>query len=228
MAGLRLEWDDVIAGALPPICMRCGAPAVVWKRRRFYWTPPWMLLFLLFPPLFIALLFVLQRRRKLMVPFCRQHRGHWAWRRVVSLSTFPLPFLLFACAPWSIFWGLEAPLDMIVFLACCFGALAGGILWFLLHGTLNYTAVNTAEISETGLYLRNVSPVFVRAYDAWRPLRSPAAASAPAGMGMGVRIGANAGRESDGVSPAVNVEKKERLQEQPPRTVGDSDSQEEG
>ncbi len=126
-----------------------------------------------------------------MIPFCRPHRGHWAWRRLVSLATFPVPFLLIACALWSIFWNLEPSLETIVFLTCCFGALAGGVLWFLLYGTLNYTAVNTAEISEMGFYLRNVSPLFVEAYDAWRRLDSPAApVPAPGSPAVGVRTAA--------------------------------------
>ncbi len=42
MTTIRLGRYEAETGRLPAVCMRCGAPAVVWKDKKFTWIPPWL------------------------------------------------------------------------------------------------------------------------------------------------------------------------------------------
>jgi hypothetical protein len=42
MAQIRLSRYEVEANDLPPLCICCGAPAVVYKSKNFAWHPSWV------------------------------------------------------------------------------------------------------------------------------------------------------------------------------------------
>src|SRR6516165_7933208 len=77
----RFEAEE---GELPPVCLRCGAPAAVFKRWTLTCYPDWSYLLLLvtiWPFLLASPL--LRQRMRVLVPFCVAHRRYWLKRRLL-------------------------------------------------------------------------------------------------------------------------------------------------
>jgi hypothetical protein len=84
MAVIRLEGRGNEQYDLPEVCMKCGAPAAVRKRKTFSWYPPWVALLLLAGLLpFIIVALILTKRRTVDAPLCEDHTNHWLWRGLV-------------------------------------------------------------------------------------------------------------------------------------------------
>src|SRR5262249_42010170 len=90
--------QDVID--LPPVCMVCGAPAAVRKRKQFSWQPSWvpgLIIAVALPYIVVSLL--MTKRQTVETPLCDRHSTYW-WLfptlLVVSiLGIFGFGFLAF-------------------------------------------------------------------------------------------------------------------------------------
>src|SRR5262249_6525040 len=81
---VRMTYYEV-EGALPDVCMKCGAPAATRKRKQFAWYPQWVFDVLgrnifvgLLPFAIVAL--VHTKRMAVSMPFCARHRNYWLVR----------------------------------------------------------------------------------------------------------------------------------------------------
>jgi hypothetical protein len=175
MATIRLFRDELEEGRLPRVCMRCGAPACVFRRKRFAWGPGWVMALicvgaLCSGPLLVVALFILVpvflRTMAVPVPLCAAHRHHWRALNILivgGLSVFGL--LVFT----AIVLGLTGTGrgDWRTDLA---GPLAVGAVLFLVcllfpAAFLQTQTIRTVEITPEGIRLANVSREFARALD---------------------------------------------------------------
>src|SRR5690242_3131525 len=85
MASVRLGRYELREYELPRVCMRCGAPAGTYARKKFCWSPPWALLI---PwALRVALFW---RTVTVSVPLCEKHKWHWTGRAALVGFTLPV------------------------------------------------------------------------------------------------------------------------------------------
>ena len=63
--------------SLPPTCLKCGAPASIPWRRKFYWHSPWLYLMILFPGILIYAIVALfvRKQMELNLPICDTHHA---------------------------------------------------------------------------------------------------------------------------------------------------------
>src|SRR3954451_13454244 len=87
MAVVELSIESLACCKLPPVCMRCGAIAVVWEEHTFWWYPAsidrWHHLWHACPlvlPLCLVLAACYRQRIRVAVPLCGRHEGYWSWR----------------------------------------------------------------------------------------------------------------------------------------------------
>jgi hypothetical protein len=68
---------------LPPVCMKCGAPATVLKKKKFSYCPSWVgvliLLGLIGVVLYIVVASALTKRQTVETPLCERHQNYW-WK----------------------------------------------------------------------------------------------------------------------------------------------------
>jgi len=154
MPQVRLGRFEAEEGELPPVCLRCGAPAAVFKRWTLTCYPDWSYLLLLvtiWPFLLASPL--LRQRMRVLVPFCMAHRGYWLRRRLlfwVSLAVMAavmiviLPILADGSlgAVWLLFW--------IV-----------GIIWLAGIFVVRVDALYAMEMTDDSITLNGVSAIFV-------------------------------------------------------------------
>jgi hypothetical protein len=171
MASVRIDFEDLDADALPDMCMRCAAPAAVRKVRAFAWQPQWIAILILAGLLpYIVVALILTKRRRVAVPLCERHQGHFAWRLWTGLIGFGVVALLFfggiALAAGSS--SSSSPsgraadeLYGLVFGSCCLAFVA----WLILIVVLQQTAIRPSEITDFSITLQNVSYDFLRAYE---------------------------------------------------------------
>jgi hypothetical protein len=173
MATIRLFIDELEEGRLPRVCMRCGAPATVFKRKRFSWGPGWVMALVAGGALCSGVLFVvallilvplLLRTMHVSVPLCEAHRHHWRALTVVILGGLSLfGLLLFA----AILFGVTGTgrgdwrSDLV-------GPLALGAALFLVcllfpAAFLQMRTIRVVEMTPESIRLTGVSREFVRA-----------------------------------------------------------------
>jgi hypothetical protein len=153
MADVRLDFDDLNADDLPDLCMKCGQPATTRVGKTFSWTPPWAR----FMGGLMAMAFM--KRRSVNVPLCEEHKNHWMWRHLVTwlgLGGVLLVFLLAAVAGSA-----AEELGVVVVLL----GVAVALAWLITVIVIWVTAINTNEITDYTITLRNVSSDWVRAYN---------------------------------------------------------------
>jgi hypothetical protein len=159
MASTKLSDYEVERNRLPDLCMRCGEPATMQKSRNFRWCPPWATITILAGLLpYVIVSMVLTKYKRVQVPLCDQHRGHW-WVRGLII------FLGFLCL-------LALMVTAIAFSADEYGVLpailwsATGIAffgWLVLIIVLQYTVIRPSEITDRGITLCGVSKTFADA-----------------------------------------------------------------
>jgi hypothetical protein len=74
---LRIDQPGSITD-LPPVCLKCGAPATVFKNKQFSWQPPWVIILLplgLIPYAIVSS--ILSRNKTVETPFCPRHKSYW-------------------------------------------------------------------------------------------------------------------------------------------------------
>ena len=159
MAQIRLGRYEAEEGELPPLCLRCGAPAMLFKAKLLSWQPSWtyVVFGLTFWPILVATL-ALRRRMRVLVPFCQKHRNYWRGRRLLSWAVFSALLIFFLClitfaatieesasrfpSPSLLFW------------------LAGMVITFAME-FVHAGAIRATEITDDAVALTNVADAFV-------------------------------------------------------------------
>ena len=172
MAVVEMPIESLAGRKLPPVCMRCGAVAVVRAEHTFWWYPPsidrWHYLWhvcVLVLPLCIVLAACYRQRLRVAVPLCGRHEGYWSWRAWYTwgglgglLATGSAILLLLARSP-----SIEAE--------ALFGGLGVGwavaaILWLGGATVLWRTGIRLEGGSEQRIILHGVATTFVEALQA--------------------------------------------------------------
>jgi rRNA maturation protein Nop10 len=176
---VRLGRREVEGGELPKVCMRCGAPAAVILPRKLSWHPEWIGLLMLFVFCFlpialvgIILAFALTKRMKVPIPLCQAHRRHWVWKNVVGIVGLVL-LLTVGGIGLIVLGQTNMPRDTADRLGgiLCGGTFFGFFLWLIALIILEGRAIKAAEITDRGITLRGVSPVFLQALWEHRQVR---------------------------------------------------------
>jgi hypothetical protein len=159
MAQVKLGRLEAEEGELPPLCLRCGRPAVVVKSWSFRCYPEWayLLLLLTFWP-FLLLSPILRQRLRVRAPLCLVHQ-HYPWRRrLISWAVFVavvivmIISLVLAADP-----GLSSGSYGILWLLFWFG----GLLWLAVTFLVRVNTLCASEITDDSITLNGVSGVFV-------------------------------------------------------------------
>src|SRR6185369_1113727 len=101
MANVRLTLAEASEGFMPDTCMKCGAKAEHWVKKRLAWHPSWLWVLLFAGPIpFVIVAVILTKRAKLIAPLCTAHRRHWIIRTATMvfglLGLFGMVVLLIA------------------------------------------------------------------------------------------------------------------------------------
>jgi hypothetical protein len=171
MAQIRLHREEVGREQLPAVCMRCGQPATVYKYRTFSWYPPWVLLLLLvglLPAAIVAM--ILTKRMYVSIPLCESHKNHWLVRTLLILGSLALVVVLIVCAVIVVSvisdqMGRKGD-DAVGFV--CLGGAVLFVLWLVLIGIMQSTAIRPTEITDDTITLSGVSERFINAVGAER------------------------------------------------------------
>jgi len=162
MALLRLSRYEAEEGMLPPICVRCGAPATRYKGVGFSTLSDWfylIVLFILWPLAVLAS--ILRQRVRFLLPVCDAHRNHWRWRRAWLACCFVLVLIylgmLFDAAS-SIQIERTFAVRALVWIV--------GPIWLLVVLLARMKMVRPNQVTEEGVRLIGVHPKFARAYRA--------------------------------------------------------------
>ncbi len=183
MADVRLDFYDLDEGALPDVCMKCGAPSVARPVKQFSWMPYWARWM---PPI-IGIWFI--KRRRVPIPLCEQHKNHWTVRYLVGIGGIFLVLALILGGGVLFAMGQDddpsGPLAMggVLLMA------VGGVLfiaWLITMIALASTQINVAEITEDTILMKNVHNDFTQAYrEATRPASRPRWTTPSATSGAG-------------------------------------------
>lgn len=165
MARLELCRDELEEG-LPAVCMRCGAPATVYVRKRFHWGPNW--LYWVPEPFFLLLPFA-ARTLKIETPFCPRHRRHWFWRNVVHYGFGVILFAVWITALLLSPRQGQPRNDVAAGLLAA--AFIGLVIWVFPAAILYVSGIKTTRITKEAIWLSKLSPEFVDAVISGRMLR---------------------------------------------------------
>ncbi|HZT82627.1 MAG TPA: hypothetical protein VFA26_20530 [Gemmataceae bacterium] len=107
MAQVKLSKYEVDRDLLPDICMKCGEPAAVRKKKQFAWYPPWIAILILGGLLpFAIVATIMTKRMKVNMPFCEQHRNYWLVRNLYGLIGLGI-FLILGVAGFALAMALD-------------------------------------------------------------------------------------------------------------------------
>ena len=175
MASIRLSRREAEKGDLPDVCMRCGEPATERKRLRFTSHPVWVYVlvpFGLLPYLIVAA--ILTERVRCYTLFCDRHRKHWLVRTLIVWGAF-VAVLVVIAGSFIILASLEGRLNKsaqeTLSGLLCFGSVLLILCWLISIPITQLTAIHPADVTETRLTLKCVSPEFVDAVKEHRERR---------------------------------------------------------
>ena len=168
MAVVELPRDRLACSELPPVCMRCGAPAVVWAEHTFWWYPRsvdrlvrfWRLCPLVLP-LCLILAACYRQRVRVALPLCGRHEGHWsrrAWYTFGGLAGLPV-----AGAVGLLLGTSPSDEGQVLFGLFGVGWAVAAILWLVGAAVLRKTGIRLRGVSDRGITLQGVAPAFVEA-----------------------------------------------------------------
>ncbi len=161
MATVRLGRYEVEDYDLPRVCMRCGAPAVGYKERRFRWFPPWLIVtFPLGILPYIILTEVMTRRMAVRVPYCAEHRRPPLWPIGAYLG------ILAALITLTV--GLMVILQGRAAGLICLGGFVAFLAWCMAAAIIGTPGIRPTEITEKSITLKGVSEGFIAALEADR------------------------------------------------------------
>jgi hypothetical protein len=163
MARVELELSHAYHGDLPSLCIRCGAPATVFKDRTFF-TGLCGLPFL--PLLFLV---IVAGRVSIRVPFCEIHKYHWRRRTQVVFGTFAFGLVvgISSCFLW-----LDA--FLVPGRPAAWHHTLGGVicplvplLWIGMALILKYKGVYLANYNQRSVTLEGVAEEFAEEVRLW-------------------------------------------------------------
>ena len=96
MAEVKLGRFEAEEGELPPLCLRCGAPAALFKAKRLSWQPTWTFLafgLTVWPLLLVTMM--IRKRMRALLPFCAKHKSYWARESAKVKGVIGSLFILF-------------------------------------------------------------------------------------------------------------------------------------
>ncbi len=169
MANLRLYSDDEGVSALPDLCMQCGEPSTLFKRKQFSWFPPWVwiLLFVCGLVPFAIVAFVTSKRRTIEVPLCEAHKNHWFMRQLLLVGSL-FGVILLGAVSWVSLIDNDSRGGNDLGGLLCVGSVLMLILWVVLAIVVQFNSIRAREITDRDMTLAGVAPEFVRAYqDEW-------------------------------------------------------------
>lgn len=162
MAAVRLESYGNGTIDLPHVCMRCGAPATLRKRKTFAWFPSWIYLLILCNLLIFAIVaLVLTKKRSVHVPLCDEHKNHWLWRQLTVFGTL-VPLIVLGFLAMIAMDDRNGRNSASGFL--CFATFVGLVIWLIAAGILQSTSIRPSEITDHSITLQGVSREFIRVY----------------------------------------------------------------
>jgi hypothetical protein len=159
----RAEADELI---LPPICICCGAPAVVWKERRFMYHNPRPVLSFFWGGTNVQINNLESWQLYLNVPLCKVHRHHWRCRTIFIWGG------LLACVAFligSIY--LANTTDWYRGENVLWAGTVLSICWLVGTVIAYETSVHQIGLEEDTITLQRVAEKFTRAYE--RPWSQP-------------------------------------------------------
>jgi hypothetical protein len=160
MATIRITEFEALE-ELPAVCMQCGAPATVWKSNKFAWTPSWVLILVLcgLLPLLIVYLIV-NKRMKVVVPFCDEHQDHFARRRrFVAVGLFCISCL----GVGAIIAVSQLPNGPDLTGYLCGGGAVIALVWLIWAAVVTSSGIRPSQITDYDITLTNVSREFKEA-----------------------------------------------------------------
>lgn len=171
MAKIRLYRDEVRADTLPPVCMRCGAAATVYRGKNFSWNPTWvwfLLLVGLLPFLIVAL--VTSRRMRVNAPLCDLHRNHWLNRGVFTYGGLIAMIIvgIGLIVAISVAEGQKRQVSDEVRGWACAGGVVLGVIYVIAAIVVESRTIRPTQITKNTITLVRVSPQFVDAIEAQR------------------------------------------------------------
>jgi hypothetical protein len=180
MARVRLGRREAETGDLPAVCMRCGEPSTLVRRKSFAWHPLWV--YALVPVFclpFIVVAMVLTKHMRVQVPLCDAHKRHWRIRLGIIWGSF-LALVLSSFAAVIIVSSLDqgdGGRDSGPGAWVCLGPVVGAFCWLISIPIIQHTLIHATEITDHSITLTQVSDGFVRAWRAYRAATDDEAAA---------------------------------------------------
>jgi hypothetical protein len=164
MAVVRLGRHEAEKGGLPPVCLRCGAPATMTKAKQFRWYPSWVNILILVGLLpYIIVAAIMTKRMRIAVPLCAAHRSHWLWNDLLVPCGLAV-VIFFPCAGGFFLdavVGSRAGNSIGLFVV--FSFLLGLIAWIILAVVVGARTIKPQEITDRSITLTGVDEAFVTA-----------------------------------------------------------------
>ncbi len=172
MARLRMRRYEVRDG-LPAVCMKCGADADFWFRKRFAWHPPWvaaLLLTMCVMPLpglvgWLVASIALTKRMTVDAPLCHRHRRYWAWRTAAIWSGLGA-FVALGVASVALLASADDPGGVAYTVGAVGAGLAvfGGFAWLVAALLIQNSGMRPVEITDASITFIHLAPAFVDAF----------------------------------------------------------------
>ncbi len=166
MATIRLGRYEAREGNLPPVCIRCGTAASVYRKKVFVYSPWWIYLGI---PLGFWTFFILawywSKAARVRVPLCPLHRNLWRWQQ---------PALISACAIVCVGFGLiplaladqghyETAQERKIAVVAILAIGAAVCLYMAATIALKYLGIHATDVNPNSITLTGVAAEFVEA-----------------------------------------------------------------
>jgi phage shock protein PspC (stress-responsive transcriptional regulator) len=134
---------------LPPVCVKCGAPADGKPvEKTFYWHPQWLYVLIFIGVLIYAIAaLVMRKQMRVRVPLCRRHAER---RSGLLILAGVLPVIGFADTFILPSYGVDTALVVLVVVAFI---LAGLVLWAVAGSPIRPTLIDQYQGIFTGCCL---------------------------------------------------------------------------
>ncbi len=138
------------SASLPANCLKCGAPATVPWRRKFYWHAPWLYVLILFPGLLIYAIvaLIVRKQMELNLPLCDSHHADRKRYKTMALV------MILGCIPAGILLGYASEALGWVTGSAMFVA---AIVFYALCGL----GMRATKIDDNGGTFRGAGPAFL-------------------------------------------------------------------
>jgi hypothetical protein len=175
MASIQLTRHEAEEGDLPDACMCCGEPATEKKRLRFTSHPLWVYILLPFGWIPYAIVaWMLTERVRCYTLFCPRHKSYWRGRALLVWAGFGLMWLAIVAIPVtvSLILGLIGQFDdaaeRLVAGFACVNSILMIVCWLASIPIIQLASIHPAEVKETRLTLKCISPAFAEAVREYR------------------------------------------------------------